>query len=309
MSSAALRLSLGSARAWTQLYTAGAHITPRDARRELIASDLWEHEADAMAEGQTPVSLAGDITGRAVRGIPADLAWRLNTGGIDMQSTFVIERTTGVAVLMLVLFMVLGGALGPGLSGDEPYFSSDFPAFTRGLTSFTWRLIFQAAFAVAVLPTAALLYLTFRPHVGRVALIGAASLVASSLTMFAAVVFGVQLTAHATTWRAGGDNPRDTVWFAARDAAAGLETLSIVAALFFLLSFIVFGAMIVQRAMLPRAIGLLALAGVVVTVAATAVFGWWGLMGGLAVVMLSIVVTGGWLVARGTSRPAGPTDA
>jgi hypothetical protein len=308
MSSAALRLSLGSARAWTQLYTAGAHMTPRDARRELIASDLWEHEADAMAEGQTPVSLARDITGRAVRGIPADLAWRLNTGGIDMQSTFVIERTTGVAVLMVVLFMVLGVVLGPGLSGGEPYFTGDFPAFTRGLTSFTWRLIFQAAFAVAALPTAALLYLTFRPHVGRVALIGAASLVASSLTNFAAVVFGVQLTAHATIWRAGGA-PRDTVWFAARDAATGLEALSFIAALLFLLSFIVFGAMIVQRAMLPRAIGLLALGGVVATVAATAAFGWYGLMGGIAVVMLSIVVTGGWLIARGTSRPAGPTDA
>ena len=308
MSSTMLRLSLGTAHAWRRLYTAGAHEAPRDARRDLIASDLWEHEADAISNGQAPVPLARAIIGRAVRGLPADLAWRLKTGGIDVQSTFVIERTTGVAVLMLVLFMVLGIALGPGLSGGEPYFTYDFPAFTRGLSGFTWQLIFKAAFAVAVLPTTVLLYLTFRPHVGRIALIGAVSLVASSLSSFTAVIYGVQLTAHATIWRAGGA-PRDAVWFAARDAAAVLEAFSVIAGVLFLLSFVVFGAMIVQRTMLPRAIGLLALGGVVVAVAATAVFGWYGLMGGLAIVMLSIVVTGVWLIVRGTRRPAGPSGA
>ena len=268
-----LRFSMGTARAWTRFYTAGAHEAPRDSRRDLIASDLWEHEADATADGQGTTSLARDITSRLLRGAPGDIAWRLRTGGIDMQSTFVIERTTGVGVLMLVLLMVLGAALGPGLSGEEPYFTSDFPAFTRGLSGFTWRLVFQAAFAVAVLPTAVLLYLTFRPHVGRVALVGAGALVASSIAMFAAVIYGVQLTAHATIWRAGGI-PRDNVWFAARDAAAALEALSIIALVLFVLSFVVFGALIAQRSMMPRLIGLGALAGVVFAVVAAIFVGW-----------------------------------
>lgn len=96
MTSAVLRLSLGSARAWAQLYTAGAHAIPRDDRRGLITSDLWEHQAAAIADGQQPGALAGAIISRVVRGIPADLTWRIKTGGIDVQSTFAIERTTEI---------------------------------------------------------------------------------------------------------------------------------------------------------------------------------------------------------------------
>ena len=308
MSAAMLRFSMGTARAWTRLYTAGAHEAPRDSRRDLIASDLWEHEADATADGQGTTSLARDITSRLLRGAPGDIAWRLRTGGIDMQSTFVIERTTGVAILMLLLLMIGGAMLGPGLSGDEPYFTYDFAAFTRGLTSFTWRLILHAAFAIAVLPASLLLYLTFRPHVGRLALVGAGALVASSIAMFAAVIYGVQLTAHATIWRAQGVL-RDGVWFAARDAAAALEALSILALALFALSFIVFGALIAQRSILPRPIGLAALGGVVLAVVAAVAVGWWGLMAGIMLIMLSIAVIGGWLIARGTRPPADASSA
>ena len=125
MSALLLRTSFGAIHTWTRLYTAGARPAPRDARRGQIASDLWEHEADALAEATTPRALAGEVASRVLRGVPADLAWRLRTGGIEIRSTFVIERSSGL-VMVLVVLLIAGGFTGPGAGGDEPYFTYDF---------------------------------------------------------------------------------------------------------------------------------------------------------------------------------------
>jgi hypothetical protein len=68
-------LVLALARAWVSLYTRGLPAELRDRRREEIASDLWEQRHD---ERSRRPSLAGvDVLGRVVRGVPADLSWRL----------------------------------------------------------------------------------------------------------------------------------------------------------------------------------------------------------------------------------------
>jgi hypothetical protein len=60
--------------AWTRFYTWGAPPTVRDARRDEIASDLWEflHDADAVAR----LSPASQLILRLIRGVPDDLVWR-----------------------------------------------------------------------------------------------------------------------------------------------------------------------------------------------------------------------------------------
>lgn len=58
--------------AWVRCYTAGLASGPREARRAELASDLWEqrHDPDERHPGTT-------IALRALFGVPADLAWRL----------------------------------------------------------------------------------------------------------------------------------------------------------------------------------------------------------------------------------------
>jgi hypothetical protein len=160
--------SLRAARGWTRLYTAGARVVARDARRAQIESDLWEHEADADAMAMTSHGLAVEVGGRVVRGIPADLARRFGTGGIEMRSMFIVERGTGL-VMLLVSFLLFGAMVGPGISGSEPYFSDDFPAFADDLRSVFRVTLFRFAVGVVMILTAVLLYLTFRPHSKAVA--------------------------------------------------------------------------------------------------------------------------------------------
>ena len=61
---------------WVRAYT--AHLDParRDTRRAELASDLWEHEADAKRRGLGSIRVNAQMVRRLVAGIPADLSWR-----------------------------------------------------------------------------------------------------------------------------------------------------------------------------------------------------------------------------------------
>ena len=304
-----LAISEGLTRTWVSAYTAATPSGVRVSRRAEIDSDLWEHEQAALAAQQGSLSTAREVLGRLLRGVPDDLMWRLRMGGFEMQSRFVIERTTGVAMLLIVLLAVAAIGLGPGISGSEPYFTYDFPSFTRQLDGHALQLVFQFAFAAAMIPAAALLYLTFRPHVGRFAILGAITLLASAALMTAAAVASVRLHTLADVWNDGGARG-DAVWLSARSAAGLVEGLSIAGVLAFVASFATFGVMIARSTPLPRALGLATLAGGGLMVLALVGMGaaggdgfWFVLMLGMLAVLLSIVVTGGWLVVRGT-RPA-----
>jgi hypothetical protein len=61
---------------WVRVYT--AHLDPalRDTRRAELASDLWEHEAEAKRRGLGSLRVNVQILRRLLAGIPADLSWR-----------------------------------------------------------------------------------------------------------------------------------------------------------------------------------------------------------------------------------------
>jgi hypothetical protein len=318
MSALAVRLSLGAARAWTRLYSAGARTGPREARRDQIASDLWEHEADAVTNGQAPAGLAGELLGRVVRGIPSDIAWRLNTGGMEMKSTFVIERGSGLVMLLVILLMA-GTLSGPGISGEEPYFTYDFPNFTRSLDSAYRATLFQFAVGGVTFVAAGLLYLTFRPYSRAGATLGGAALALAGVIFIAGAIAGLQLHALAGEWRDTGHVRGDATWLQARDAAGLVENSAFFGMGILALSFLSFGAVIARSAALPRAFGFPAMIGAVIVVASFVVWaigpiaeaGWFVFMLGLLAVTASFVLTAGWLTIRGTRRPgpSGPAAA
>lgn len=62
--------------AWAATYT---RRLPRDvmrARRDELASDLWEQRADAADSGTSSSRIAASIVRRMLAGVPADLLWR-----------------------------------------------------------------------------------------------------------------------------------------------------------------------------------------------------------------------------------------
>lgn len=70
-------LVLALARAWARIYTRGLPAGLRDPRRAEIECDLWEQRHDNQARRRRPILAALDVLGRVVRGVPADLSWRI----------------------------------------------------------------------------------------------------------------------------------------------------------------------------------------------------------------------------------------
>lgn len=62
---------------WSALLTATAPAGTGGDRRAEITSDIFEQLATARAAGQSDTRLSGSIAGRALRGIPNDIAWRI----------------------------------------------------------------------------------------------------------------------------------------------------------------------------------------------------------------------------------------
>jgi hypothetical protein len=82
----------------------------REARRREIESDLWEHQHDA--EGASSSQGIGlQVISRMLRGVAADILWRINVEGPQMDIRLPVERIMGaMLVAMVVLVMITGAA-------------------------------------------------------------------------------------------------------------------------------------------------------------------------------------------------------
>jgi hypothetical protein len=72
------------ARTWVALYTCGLPADCRDARRAEIRSDLWEQRHDGGHTGLG--SNRTGALGRVLAGMPADVSWRIDEGGVARAS-------------------------------------------------------------------------------------------------------------------------------------------------------------------------------------------------------------------------------
>lgn len=70
-----VRLATSLALAWVRLYTGRMPSDIRTARRAEVASDLWDHHADAMADGVPPMVAASHMLLRTCLGLFDDLMW------------------------------------------------------------------------------------------------------------------------------------------------------------------------------------------------------------------------------------------
>ena len=115
MSPASLRWAGRFTRGWVRVYTTGLPRQAARERRDEIASDLWEHASDAGAGGAGARATAAQIFGRAVVGMPADVAWHVGElKGPQMETAE--NRTLIFAAVVAVLSIVMGILMLIGLS-------------------------------------------------------------------------------------------------------------------------------------------------------------------------------------------------
>lgn len=100
MTSLWFRLTCAAVRAWTHVYTWRLPAGARDARREDIASHLWEesHDGDSLCDVRHALS----VLWRLIRGVPHDLAWRV-------EEEVTMTRSYAVRVAVAALIAVAAG--------------------------------------------------------------------------------------------------------------------------------------------------------------------------------------------------------
>ncbi len=152
------RADLGVAslvRAWLRFYTSGAPAPLRERRAQQIESDLWEHQADAITRGAGGAALSLAITGRMVRGIPADIAWRTRIGGFAMNIKVPFNRMAGLLVLSLVILLPIASSINGYDTGREEWPSELARLGRMEQYQTTGNTIFQVVAGLALLGAAA----------------------------------------------------------------------------------------------------------------------------------------------------------
>ena len=126
-------------RRWVRVYTTGLPRQVARERRDEIASDLWEHAADAGAAGAESRATAAQILGRTVCGVGADFAWLLDElKGSPMQHDthdnlrLAAAAVVGLLSITLGIVFLAGGLEGPW-SVDDAFFEFTLLAVITGI--------------------------------------------------------------------------------------------------------------------------------------------------------------------------------
>lgn len=284
---------------WAAIYTAGLPEAARERRLLQVESDIWEQEADGMAEGLAPARVGFDIFERTVRGIPADILWRFQLEGPKVQFNIPFERITG-AMLLLLIVLVFASTSMAGFDpardtwAEELALLGDQPGWQTDANVFFWMLC-----GVALVGVAAAFYRAIQ-H---------ASPGLATLAAFAMATCGVLVLISASMYRSMVslaaefvDNPAEPgILTASRSLALAIEALQL--GIIVLLGVGVFSLALAahRERLLPRWQGRLATVSAVL-VAAAVVSGavepwddtanWLLMMGGLALMVAWLVIAG-----------------
>jgi hypothetical protein len=94
-----LRFAVALVRLWTRVFTIGMPATVREWRRAEIQSDLWEQAHDGPASGW-------QLVGRLLRGIPADVIWRVEEETLRSRAVVAVAATLVVAAAAGALWAI-----------------------------------------------------------------------------------------------------------------------------------------------------------------------------------------------------------
>ncbi len=117
-------------RTWVALYTRGLPTELATVRRELIEAELWDEARAAEWLGDT-ASLGRQRWSRLLRGIPADLAWRLEQHARATGTTRRMKmRISKVHLLAIGAVIILNGVLVAALLASPSFRTWEGMAYT-----------------------------------------------------------------------------------------------------------------------------------------------------------------------------------
>lgn len=179
------------ARGWLRLYTAGLPPELRERREQELESDLYEHQADRRADDASTASVGLEVVGRVVRGMPADLAWRMQLEAPPMELKIPAERVTGALILALLVLIPVSGAIS-GYDTARAGWESELSRLGRLSGAATsGNLVIQVAAGVSLVGAGAGMFLALRPRAAVLGTLVSFGLAAAGvLTLASSAMYG-----------------------------------------------------------------------------------------------------------------------
>lgn len=295
------------ARLWLRVYTIGLPAASRARRQQQLESDLWEHEVDRLSEGVPPSMVGTEVLGRMVRGMPADILWRFQMEGPKMELKIPFERVTGLLLLTLVVLVPVSGAI----SGYDTARDGWAGELRRLGDMASWQInlniLFQVLCGLSLIGAGAAFYLALQSRARVLTTFSAFGMTAAGVLTLAASATYAAVATLADDFAAGRGG--DDVLTTARAFAISMDGLVRSATVSLALSVYALALIGYRHHLVPRWLGSLALLSFAsfalagITEAASDSDGaWLFLMGGLALLLLWLIVAGMCLLL-GYQRP------
>jgi hypothetical protein len=290
------------ARCWTAAYTLGLATHVRDARRDEIASDVWEHHGDVVAEGGSVWRFAGSVLGRVARGAPADLLWRVNVEGPKMDIKIPFERIVGGLLLAMIVLLMVTTSIS-GYDTSRAGFDGELRRLADlGTTAHNLNAFFRAVTGVALIAAAAALYTNLKdrsPVLSAMASFGVAAAGVLALIAGALQLVFIELAQEYVT---SSGAHQEQVLVTARGFAVATENTVVAAFIALVLSIYALAVLAGREALVPRwLIGIPVMSAAIVgssliAQAAGADLQWWILISGMFLSVIWLLVAGLWLL-------------
>ena len=133
---------------WSTIITMAAPREVCENRRAEIASDVFEHVAAARAAGISQKRLSWSITERVLRGLPRDIAWRLQLEATPTRFEWHVRHPSTLLTFLLVMILPVNVIADSARTRFRPIFP-----FYDGLWALTlamcWLMLAFAATAGA----------------------------------------------------------------------------------------------------------------------------------------------------------------
>lgn len=303
------------ARAWTRLYTIGLAEAVRERRALELESDLWEHEADRFGEQAAPALVGVEVLGRMVRGIPADLLWRFQLEGPQMELKIPFERMVGLMLVALVILIPIAVGI-DGYDTSRDGWSSELLRLADiSSTATRGNMLFQVFSGVSLIGAAAGFYLTLVPRARNLATFAAFGLAAAGvLTLAASAMYGMVSTL-ADDYAAGRGG--DDIVVTSRALALGMQSFAGSAGLLLIISVFILAYAANRHALVPSPLRWVAVASAGLfagAFAADVIFtsdtAWILFMSGALLLLVWLLAAGGSLLLgfKGSPKLAPPLN-
>ncbi len=293
---------------WVRVYTTGLSRASRERRLGQIRSDLWEHYSDRTEEGVSPGAIGVEALSRAARGAAADLLWRFQMEGPNVHIGIPIERIGGACLLLLTVAAMLS----LNVAGYDPAVDG-FDVELRRLAGIAdWQVATYTAFQVlsglGMLGGAVMLCLALRRYSAATAVLAAVALAAAGLlTLLASAVYATsaELADEYVTATAGH---AEVVLTTARAFVLVLKAIVHVTSLALALGVYGFALITGRHRLVPSWLGFVVGASVASLGAALvsgilgASWAWLFLGPGYGLMLLWLLVAGGWLLLGGSGK-------